>query len=98
MAEWTWDAIKDLLIEKAKKKKDALKATDEPVTMSAIVSSLLLVVGALMADARRREHVHIRKYLVKHGPEKLEQFMNARADELQKHSVALFDEENRKGR
>jgi len=98
MAEWTWDAIKDLLIDKMKKKTAALKAIDEPVTTSAIASSLLNVVGALMADARRREHYYIKKYLAKHGPEKLEQFLNARADQLQQHSIALFDEEKRKGR
>ena len=98
MAEWTWEAIKDLLIEKMKKKTIALKATDEPMTISAMASCLLLVVGALMADARRREHIYIRKYVAKHGAEKLEQFLNARADVLQRHSITLFDEEKRKGR
>jgi hypothetical protein len=98
MAEWTWDAIKELLIEKLKKKTAELKADGEAVTLSALSSSLLLVVGALCADARRREHVYIRKYVAKHGAEKLESFLNARADELQKHSVALFDAEKKKGR
>lgn len=98
MAEWTWDTIKELLLETANKKKKALKNTDEPVTLSAIVSSLVIVVGALMADARRREHRYIKKYVAKHGAEKLEQFLNARADELQKHSIALFDAEKKKGR